>query len=451
MDSIHSGIVSMVEVIRILSLDCEQGDRQRWVICMRLHLGRPIWGARKDIKRPRYPILLGSQDADVAIVGGGMTGATVAHVFAEAGERVVVVEADRVGSGSTTASTALLMQETDETLGDLSRRYGSSRASRIWELSRSATRDLVATLRRNRIRCRLVNRNAIYYTTKRAALTSLRAECRRRQRAGFSATWMSPTSLAAATGICGTGAIRSTGNAQCDPYSACVGLLRAAVRDGARVFERSPVVRVDQSGPGVIVRTPKGRVLARRVIVATGFATPVFKPLAGRFRMKRTYVLATTPLSPHQRRRVGLGTVLLWDVERPYHYARWTDDHRLLLGGNDQPVAASTPRVDAFARGIAQLRQDFDKLWPALRDVDVELAWEGLFAMTPDGLPYIGPHRRYPRHLFALGYGGNGMTLGFLAARLLLDEFWGIPNPDLDLFAFGRLRKRKRNQRGDGT
>jgi len=73
----------------------------------------------------------------------------------------------------------------------------------------------------------------------------------------------------------------------------------------------------------------------------------------------------------------------------------------------------------------------------------IERVWEGLFAMTPDGLPFVGPHRRYPRHLFALGYGGNGMTFGFLAGRMLLDAVRGIPNPDLELFGFNRLRRRR--------
>ncbi len=58
--------------------------------------------------------------------------------------------------------------------------------------------------------------------------------------------------------------------------------------------------------------------------------------------------------------------------------------------------------------------------------------------MTPDSLPFIGPHRRYPHHLFALGYGGNGMTFGFLAARLLLEQWQGMVSEDHDLFAFGR-------------
>jgi glycine/D-amino acid oxidase-like deaminating enzyme len=71
--------------------------------------------------------------------------------------------------------------------------------------------------------------------------------------------------------------------------------------------------------------------------------------------------------------------------------------------------------------------------------VEFEYAWDGLFAMTPDGLPCIGPHRRYPRHLFALGYGGNGMTLGFLAGRLLLDWYVRGYASDLNLFAFSRF------------
>jgi glycine/D-amino acid oxidase-like deaminating enzyme len=155
--------------------------------------------------------------------------------------------------------------------------------------------------------------------------------------------------------------------------------------------------------------------------------------------MKHTYVLATRPITRRERARIGVRDVLLWDTERPYHYARWTGDRRLLLGGNDRPLVPRDRRKRAFAASAKQLREYFEKLLPALNDVEIEYAWEGLFATTPDGLPYIGSHRRYPRHLFALGYGGNGMTFGFLAARLLLDAFRDIPNADLQLFAFNRL------------
>ena len=86
------------------------------------------------------------------------------------------------------------------------------------------------------------------------------------------------------------------------------------------------------------------------------------------------------------------------------------------------------------------LRDHFERLWPALADVRVASAWEGLFATTPDSLPYIGPHARYPNHLFALGYGGNGMTFSFLAARILLEQWHGVETPDHRLFRFARVR-----------
>jgi glycine/D-amino acid oxidase-like deaminating enzyme len=70
----------------------------------------------------RYPSLRRDLDADVAVIGGGVTGAAVAWVFAEAGVRVAVMDARRISRGSTAASTALLMQEPDEDFTDLSRR-----------------------------------------------------------------------------------------------------------------------------------------------------------------------------------------------------------------------------------------------------------------------------------------------------------------------------------------
>src|SRR4029077_18512665 len=97
------------------------------------------------------------------------------------------------------------------------------------------------------------------------------------------------------TGISGRGGIRTSGNAQFDPYKACLGMARAAVDAGAHLYERTIVRRIQQRPGGVRLRTDAGHIDARTVVVATGYATPHFRPLAGRFDMYRTYVLATPP------------------------------------------------------------------------------------------------------------------------------------------------------------
>jgi glycine/D-amino acid oxidase-like deaminating enzyme len=403
-----------------------------------LRLGRPVWSAA-SADAVSYPHLRGRHAAEVVVVGGGFTGAAVALAFAEAGVGVMLLEGARVGRGSTAASTALLLREPDQPFAEHTRRYGARRARRIWELGAEGVEEITRTIRAHRVACDLAETDSVQLTLRPEAERPFRADLRLRQRAELAGEWLGPGELRRLTGIAARGAIR-TPNAQMDPCRACLGLVDAAARAGAAVHERSPVRRIEQTRSGVRVRTARGVVAAARVVIATGYATPAFKPLAGRFRLSHTYVLATPPIGRAQRRDLGLGDVMLWDTEEPYHYARWTRDRRLLLGGGDRPPVSGRAREAAFRAGTQAVRDYFERLLPALVEIGIEFAWEGVFATTPDGLPYIGAHRRYPRHLFALGYGGNGMTYGALAARLLLEQHRGVVTPDHALFAFGRFR-----------
>jgi glycine/D-amino acid oxidase-like deaminating enzyme len=401
-----------------------------------------MWIRHATGRKQRYSSLSGNHTADVAIVGGGMTGALVAHAFASAGISTVLLEASAVGRGSTAASSALLLQEPDLELMELTGRYGARTSQRMWQMSHESVRQLVMLLRRLRIACDLEHCDAIYYATDARAVARLRSEYELRDSRGFEAAWLGPGALRRTTGISGQGAIRTHGSAQFDPYRACLGVLRAAVAAGAQVFERSHVRRIVTDRDRVRLWTRDGMLQSERVVIATGYATSHFRPLAGRFRMYRTYVLATEPIGVHDRQELGLSDVMVWDMQRPYHYARWTPEHRLLLGGGDRLVRPGVRRRQQFATAVEELRGYFETQFPAVSAINTAFAWEGLFATTPDTLPYIGPHRRYPRHWFALGYGGNGMTFGFLAARLLLERWQRAISPDHALFEFGRMRRR---------
>jgi glycine/D-amino acid oxidase-like deaminating enzyme len=366
-----------------------------------------------------------------------MTGALVARAFAEANVRVTLIEAALVGCGSTAASSALLLQEPDLGLHELRKRYGPTASRRLWRLSQDAARDLIALMQRLDIRCDLTRPDTIYYALRAQGYEQLTREFELRTREGFHARWLSPGRLRTITGIPGRGAIMTRG-AQFDPYRACLGLLQAASASGAQIFERTPVRRIDARRDRVKLHTRDGVIEARRAVIATGYATPYFRPLAGRFRMFRTYVLATERMNAAQRAELGLSDVMVWDTDRPYHYARWSADHRLLLGGADRRVHVGQRRDQQFRTATGELRTYFETLLPALAELGTEAAWEGLFAMTPDSFPYIGPHHRYPGQWFALGYGGNGMTFGFLAARLLLERWQGQLSADHQLFGFDR-------------
>ena len=406
-----------------------------------LRHGRPLWRARGR-PRPRYPQHKGALDVDVVIVGGGITGAICAYLFANAGVRVALLESRLIGHGSTIASTALLMQEPDRDFLDLSKRFGPAGARHIWHALHRATRETTRTIRRLRIDADLCACESVYYTIDPKRVATLEREFRARKAAGLPGRWISGAALERVMGIRAAAGIATRGNAQVNPIRLCRGLVQAAVRRGAKVFERSPARRIVTSADGVTVTTGKGVIDSSCIIVATGYATPEFRGLVGRFRMKDTYVIATRKLPAWARPHGARTSVMAWDTDRPYHYARWTGG-RLLVGGEDTVHRSARGSRARIARARERLLSHLGQVFPQLASERLDFAWEGLFAETPDGLPYIGTHSRYPKHLFALGYGGNGMTASFLAARMLLDLYQGRDKRGAaaDLFAFRRGRR----------
>jgi glycine/D-amino acid oxidase-like deaminating enzyme len=406
----------------------------------RLRVGRSYWLGAYAGRAPRLPTLRGRHQADIAIVGGGVTGCAAALLFARAGARVVLVESRRIGCGSTSASTALLMQEPDVDFGELAARYGTDAAERIWACSRAAVRAMRRTLAEVGAGG-LHGLPSLYYTRDGEAAKALRHEVALRRRAGIPCRSLDGAGVRTWSGFDAEGGILTPGNAEVDPYRACLALAKGARAEGAVLFERSRVSRIDRSADGVVLALSRGTIAADWAVVATGYATEEFEPLAGRFAMMNTYVIATPRLSAAERCGLGLRDVMLWDTERPYHYVRWTPDRRLLIGGLDRPRVPRATRAAALERRADELVAHLVELYPSLEGIRPDYAWEGLFAKTPDGLPYVGRHQRYPRQLFALGYGGNGMTLGFFAAQALVRLVQGRPHPDDRLFGFGRNRR----------
>jgi glycine/D-amino acid oxidase-like deaminating enzyme len=113
-----------------------------------LRLGRPIWLGQSSGARQSYSSLKGRREADVVVIGGGMTGALIALTFAAEEISVVLLEGALVGRGSSGASSALLLQEPDQGMAELTDRYGARTSRQIWQASHDAVRDFVGTLGR---------------------------------------------------------------------------------------------------------------------------------------------------------------------------------------------------------------------------------------------------------------------------------------------------------------
>ena len=408
---------------------------------MRTRYGVPYWLNRyPKARQPSYPRHRGALDVQVAILGGGLTGCSTAYVFAAAGVRVALVEGHRVGQGGSASCPGLLRLEPAVAFEALKTQHGLRVARHLWQSFRRAGLDMAAAIRRLRIRCELVPDAALRVGLVNGDERQLRREMAAMRAAGVEGSWLTPARLRQETGLSGAGAIRSAGDAFVDPYRATLGLAAEAVKRRAQVFERTPVSRIRAGRKGVELVTEGGVIRADTVVVASHHPLPAFKPLRRHFEARDAFCVLTPPVPSFVRREFGRSRAIVIDQNDPPHVFRRTSDERVMFVGADQPAVPARARDKAMVQRTGQLMYELSKLYPAIAGTRPEYGWFVPVSTATDGFVCIGPHRNYPRHLFAFGSGHNGVASAHLAARVLLRQYLGTPDRGDELFGFTRLR-----------
>jgi glycine/D-amino acid oxidase-like deaminating enzyme len=223
-----------------------------------------------------------------------------------------------------------------------------------------------------------------------------------------------------------------------DSYRACVGLAAAAVKRGARIFERTPVKKTRAGRKHVEVITASATFTTPTVVVTTGMATMEFRQLRRHFARGEAYLVMTEPMPAHMRKAIGARTATIADTHAPRRRIRFTSDNRIIVGGADQEETPARKRDAVLVQRTGQLMYELLTIYPAISGLQPEFGWEMSYGQTADGLPYIGPHRNFPRHLFALGSGGDSVTGAFLAARIIVRHLQESAEKADDVFSWTR-------------
>jgi glycine/D-amino acid oxidase-like deaminating enzyme len=402
----------------------------------------PIWLDRfPKSRRPQYSRFRGQLETDVVIVGGGLTGCVAAASFASAGVNVVVLEADRIGVGATAGSPGLLREDFDASFQSTASAHGLRAARLMWQSMRRASLDFAASIRRLGIRCDLVAQDLLRVAPRDAdAVKQLRREYDARRQAGFDHSWLTAAALSREAAIEGGGAIRTRGFA-IDPFRASVGFASAAAAKGAAIFEHSEVRRIRANRKRVEIETAGGAIRARAVLVATSAPLTDLRALRRHLTARQSFAVATESLPAAVRRELGRRAAALRDSAAPPHFLRWLKDDRVLFAGADQPPAPARAREKLLVQRTGQLMYELSTIYPAISGAMPEWSWDFTHDDTVDGLPYVGLHRNFPRHLFALGHGRHGAGVAWLAARVLLRRYQGNPDKADDFLGFARILK----------
>jgi glycine/D-amino acid oxidase-like deaminating enzyme len=371
----------------------------------------------------------------VVIIGGGLTGVATAYACAVAGLKTTVLEASRIGSGSSGRSTGLLLPEPGPAFRAVQQAHGLRAARIVFESWRRASLDAAALLRRLSIQCAL---EALDTVTAAGDEKTLRREFDARAAAGLEVRWLAAKQMRPSLQIDALAGMRMGDAFGLDPYRACLGLAVAARKRGAKFADQTAVRKVTFTRDGVEVVADDLIVRAGTAIVTTGTATAEFAPLRRHFARRERYLAVTEPVPAAVRKKVLPRTATLTDTHEPRRRVRWTADHRLLIAGADQAETPARNRPAVLVQRTGQLMYELLTMYPEISGLRPEFGWDVSYGDTADGLMYIGPHRNYPHHLFALGGSGDSITGAFLAARILARAASGAPAKGDEVFGWAR-------------
>ena len=397
------------------------------------------YGPYLDVPADRTGPLEGDLAADVAIIGAGYTGLSTALALRSVGADPVLLDADFAGAGASGRNAGHLTPTIGKDLPTLLRFSGRERAAALVRFADAAVEHTERVMVKYAIECD--------YRPSGNLLAAVHPrQSRRLARAAELGA-----SLGARVRFVPPGEMRERGlpaafldglleeaGGTFDPGAYVLGLRRAALVAGVRLFERTPVTAVEE-GPRIRLRTPRGTVTAGRIVVATNGYTPSLG-----WRRRAVVPLAcslfeTDPLSDAQRSALG------WPGgEGVYTAHESLESYRVsargsIVGGvktvrygyGSQLPAANDPHTFAI------IERAFRERFPDLRDLGIRHFWTGWLGYTPDFLPSLGVSGRHRNVHHAIGFAGHGVSQATLIGDLVAPA---APCPRACGFRSRRLR-----------
>ena len=358
-----------------------------------------IW--MQNTQLPEFPNLRGNKSTDVLIIGGGITGLLCAWQLQQAGVDYLLIEADRICSGTSGHTTAKITSQHGFVYDQILRRYGVDIAKGYYDANQAA----LDAYRRmcNTVDCDFEIKDNYVYTVD--SPQKLERELKTLQLLGIDAQYAQELPLPLRT----HGAIRFANQAQLHPLK-----FLAAIARNLKILEHTAARAID----GSVVLTDYGRITAEKIVVATHFP-PINK--CGFYFVKqyqnRSYVisLANGP---------QLNGMYRDEADDGFSFRNYGSS--LILGGGAHRTGKGTS-------GWSALERTAQHWYPTSR---LQYRWAAQDCMTLDAIPYIGKYNRRSHELYvATGFNKWGMTSAMVASMILCDSLQGKINPYAEVFS----------------
>ena len=397
---------------------------------------------------PDLPELIGPQQADVVIIGGGFTGLSTALHLREMGVDVAIVEAMEPGwgaSGRNNGQVIPTLSRPDPE--DIVARHGAA-GERFVGMLRDSAATLFDLARRYRIEAEQEQTGWVQPVHSPGRIKIAERRVRQWSKFGAPVELLSREQVRDMLGSdAWYGGFWNRTGGHINPLALARGLARAVLDLGGRIYARSPAERYERRGDRWVVKTANGEISGRALVVATNaYSGEIVKSLVPEIATEvmpiLSWQMATQPLSDNIRKTIIPGRQAMSDTHGELYFARYDARNRLVTGG------AVLGQRNQAERLKARVTERLQRLWPQIGEVSFDYVWNGYVGMTTDHFPRI--HRLGPNAYGWTGCNGRAVALTMPLGRELAKAVQGVPENELALPftrpvsipAHGLMRKR---------
>ncbi|HEX2122501.1 MAG TPA: FAD-binding oxidoreductase [Thermoanaerobaculia bacterium] len=384
-------------------------------------MSESVWAADLvAVDGPDQPL---PADADTVIIGAGYTGLNAARELARAGQRVVVVDKEAIGTGASGINFGSVALGLAASPSALAARHGEAFARRAALLSQTVLAEFCALIEREAIDCELHRSGHITVALNRGQMARL---------ASTKAGWdrfaehrivllSKDEALQSLDAPRVRGGLLNPDSYTIHPAKYLAGLVRAAVRAGVTIIQRTAVSEVRRAGTERFeTLCGTAAIRSKHVVVCTdGVRLPGFKPSRRGIVPIHSYMIATEPLSGEQSRAISRHAFATGHAVPDYF--RRTPDDRLLFGSRKN-LEKPSPSGDEAAL-VARMHE----VLPFTKGLRVTHSWNGPLGLTADRLPHVGIADGIH---YALGYCGKGIPWSAHCGLATADLVRGVRTPD---------------------
>ena len=366
----------------------------------------PFWWERTprpavDEDENRLP-----ERADVLIIGSGYTGLCAAIETAKRDRHTVVLDAQDAGWGCSTRNGGQVSTSIKPGFSQLKSKYGTDAALAILAEGNHALDWVESVVNENGIDCDFRRTGRFYGAHSPTALDLLRKKIEDTPKQLKHDAWIVERDQQASEidSDYYHGGVVHPYYASIDPGRYHQGLLDSAKARGARIISHCKAKHISSERDGHRVKTSRGTILAKQVIVATsGYTTGLTPWQRRRIIPIGSYIIATEPLADGLPEKLIPKARVITDTLKVVVYYRLCPQHRRILFGGRVSIAETNPRTSA-----PRLHKLMLQRFPQLESVKISHSWMGLVGYTFDQMPHIGAHNGIH---YSMGYCGSGISL----------------------------------------